>query len=174
MPLIIFAKRFILRTSDRVLSTDEGNPFNRSLASNTLLSRLWRTMLIIDSLLQVTFSVRIPMKMGTVVVCDRYIFDQMVDIAVDLRLSPIQLEIWANNSVYSLFPRPDLTFLMDADEVKAFARKTDVRSVNELRLRRASYLLLSRINRMIVIDASEEYATVSRTIRQYVVNAMQS
>jgi len=175
MPLITFVKKFILRTSRRVLSTDEGNPFNRSLASNTLLSRLWRTMLIIDSLLQVTFSVRIPLKMGTVVVCDRYIFDQMVDIAVDLRLSTIQLERWANNSVYKLFPRPDLTFLMDIDEAKAFARQqSDVRSVSELGLRRAHYQLLSRINHMIVIDASEEYATVSREIRHYLVNSMQS
>ena len=175
MPLIIFAKRFILRTSGRVLSTDERNPFNRTLASNKLLSHLWQTMLILDSLLQVTLNVRIPMKLGTVVICDRYIFDQMVDIAVDLRLSATQFERWAHNSVYRLFPRPNLTFLMDANELKAFARQqTDVRSINELRLRRTYYLLLSRINHMIVIDASEEYINVSRAVRQRVANAMVS
>lgn len=143
----------------------ESDPLKQRLLSISMVSRLWRSILVFDTLVQVLVGVYIPLRLGRVVVCDRYIFDQMVDVAVDFRFSKAQLQEWADNPAYRIFPKPDLTLLFDVKEEEAYSRKDDSRSIPDIALRRKIYLWLTQIRPMKVINASENLELVDRAIR---------
>ena len=169
--------RFFLRLAKRTLFGRERSE-NGSVAtyrslkgqvfSNPVMSKIWLTMLLFDTLVQAYLGVCIPLKRGRVVVADRYIFDQMVDIAVDFRLSRFELREWSRNPVYRLFPKPDIVFVMDIDAASAHLRKTDIQSICDLAERRRVYFWLSTFVPMIVVDASDNYDRVHEIIRSKV------
>ena len=165
LPIVVLVRRILYGHSVAESDMSEADLNVRwGVFSNHVLSKVWRAILLLDTLIQVLVSVRIPMATGRVVVCDRYVFDQMVDLAVDLRLSRSQFRKWAANPLYRLFPEPDIIFLLDIDETSAYSRKSDVRSVSDLADRRRAYLWLSRIFPMTIVDASDRFDIVQRKI----------
>ena len=181
LPLIQLFKQLVFRQSvTKSVSADgelpESDPLRQRLLSIPWVARLWRTILVVDTLVQVLIGVRIPLRLGRVVVCDRYIFDQMVDVAVDLHFSKSQFQEWANNSAYRIFPRPDLTLFFDIAEEVSHSRKDDSLSIPEIALRRNLYLSLTQIapmlGPMIAINASENLEDVDRKIRSAVLKLL--
>ena len=144
------------------------DPLKQRLLSITLVSRLWRTILVFDTFIQVLIGVWIPLRLGKMVVSDRYIFDQMVDVAVDYNFSKSQLQQWVKNPIYRIFPRPDLTFLFDVDAKMSYARKWDSHPIPDIALRRKIYAWLAQIVPMTVIDASENIDLVDSKVRSSV------
>ena len=180
LPLLQLFKQLVFgKSAMNPLSGElsESDPLRRRLLSTTLISRLWRTILLFDELVQVLIGVCIPLRLGRVVVSDRYIFDQMVDVAVDLHFTKTQLQEWANNPAYRIFPRPDLTLLLDADEKVTHSRgmrKVDSHSIRDIALRRKIYLWLTHIAPMVIIDASENLELVDRKIRSSVLELLEA
>jgi thymidylate kinase len=82
------------------------------------------------------------------VICDRYIYDELANLDLN---NPFIL-IYAR-LVLKLVPRPDISFLLDADPIQARARKPEY-PIEFLVVNRQSYLDLSRIiEGMIVVPA---------------------
>jgi thymidylate kinase len=89
----------------------------------------------------------------------------MADMAIDSRMSEAELCGWATKRVYMLFPVPDVTFLLDLDETRAFARKSDVKSISDLANRRRVYFRLSMLFPMNKVVASDPFDVVQLKIR---------
>lgn len=91
--------------------------------------------------------VRRALRSGAdVLVCDRYIYDELANL--DLRNPANRIFVaW----VMKIVPKPSLSILLDADPVQARARKPEY-PLDFLRVNRNSYLALSNLVQMAVID----------------------
>jgi thymidylate kinase len=88
------------------------------------------------------FSIRAAVKKGLrsgadLVIFDRYTYDELANLT--LSNSAIRAYIWL---VMKLVPRPDISFVLDADPVMARARKPEY-PLEFLRFNRQAYLALS-------------------------------
>ncbi|HII94943.1 MAG TPA: adenylyl-sulfate kinase [Candidatus Methanofastidiosum sp.] len=101
-------------------------------------------VLLFDYLLQLMIKIRIPLLLGKVVICDRYIYDTIItDIAVDMNFSKEEI-ISLLDKCFLLIPNPDMTFLVDVCEKVAYSRKNDVPDERYLKDRRSIYLQVAR------------------------------
>ena len=116
-------------------------------------------------LAQIAFTVRGTLQRGQSVICDRYIFDTMVDLQQDLgfpmsRVRKILEAQW--------IPPPGCKFLLDLAEDAAFARKADSVSVAYLKTRRTMYLDIAREYGLQVIDASQPVDSVVQIVLEQI------
>lgn len=82
-----------------------------------------------------------------VIIFDRYLYDQLVNLGTHYRASRIYTRF-----LLKLIPHPDIAFLLDADPVVARARKPEY-PIDFLRSTRACYLSISKTAGMNVIHA---------------------
>ncbi len=117
--------------------------------------------LLVFHLAQIAFAVRRPVGRGQMVICDRYIFDTMVDLQQELNfpMSRIRSILGA-----SWIPQPDWKFLLDLDEEAAFSRKADTASIKYLQKRRALYLDVASEYGLAVVAAGQPVETVTRYV----------
>ena len=97
------------------------------------------------------------------IVCDRYIYDTVVDLATDLNYSDSKRNSVLRNFL-RLSPKPDMIFLIDLPEEIAYQRKTDVPSINYLRERREIYLNIGKECGMTLLDGSKELGELENLI----------
>jgi thymidylate kinase len=140
------------------------------------LSRLgWLILTLADLIVRYNLRVRLLRLVGGVVVCDRYIYDAMVEIAASLpEGSPwIHRVEWL---LVRLCPRPDVAWLLDLPAEVGVGRQPDeggnLAAQEELEKQRATYLALSRRHGLTVLDthAGQEETTsrvVRHTLRRY-------
>jgi len=133
------------------------------------LAKIWQNMVLFDYLLQVLIKIRIPLLFGNVVVCDRYVYDTLVDFAVDSSCSKGKFKNMLKMHVASLFPKPDVLFLLDVPEEVALKRKSDIRALTHLLDRRDFFLALAKEHPSIkVMDNSGDFNNTQRRIRDEV------
>jgi thymidylate kinase len=126
---------------------------------------LYGLALLSFHLAQILFTVRRPIQGGHAVVCDRYIFDTMVDLHQDLHV-PI-------SRIRGIFgarwiPQPNCKVLLDLKEETAFGRKTDTASVDYLRNRRTMYLDIAREYGLTVVDAGQPIEAITRFLMEQI------
>ncbi|HZD44039.1 MAG TPA: hypothetical protein VE134_08300 [Methanomicrobiales archaeon] len=127
---------------------------SQKILKHPILSDIYRRLLIMDYVVQVLVKIRLPLMLGETVVCDRYVYDTIInDVSFDYSFSNEEV-IQETNKLLTILPKPDLVFLLDVQEEAAMGRKTDVPSIQYLRDRRVHYLLLGRTYQMKVLDAS--------------------
>jgi thymidylate kinase len=82
------------------------------------------------------------------VICDRYIYDEMANLSLRNPLLRAYVRL-----LLKLVPKPDISYLLDADPKHARARKPEY-PLDFLAFNRQSYLNLSKmVDRMIVVSA---------------------
>ncbi len=82
-----------------------------------------------------------------VIIFDRYLYDQLVNLGIHHRVSRIYTRL-----LLKFIPHPDIAYLLDADPLLARERKPEY-PVDFLRTTRTSYLAISKIAGMNVIHA---------------------
>lgn len=73
------------------------------------------------------------------VICDRYIYDELSNLNLRNPLARMYVRL-----VMKVVPRPDISYLLDADPVQARARKPEY-PIDFLHISRESYMTLSRL-----------------------------
>ncbi len=134
------------------------------------LSRLYGGLWLCDYSLQALFSVSLPALQPGILILDRYIYDTLINQAVTLNWPHSQLER-AAAAWLRIYPTPQRVFLVDLPEEAAFARKTDIPSLEYLRERRGRYRALAQSCAFTVLDGLQapdallnnalEYLTIS-------------
>lgn len=115
---------------------------------------IYRGMVWGEYLIVYGIRVSLYLRHGENCVCDRYVHDLVVDfLAEEHILSENPLE--RISRVERLFPVPDLVLLFDVPEEVALSRKTDIRSVESLRLRRELYNRLLDSGDVTPIDGTQ-------------------
>jgi dTMP kinase len=119
------------------------------------LSRVYAGVWFVDYTVQMLFRVTLRLLTGKVVIADRYIYDQALNISLATG--------WSQQAVYRLIdlfslvtPKPDAVILVDTPEEVCWARKDDVPSIEYLRERRGAYLAMAERYSFHVLDGRRD------------------
>lgn len=173
-PVIILTKLLLFKRSIAHALARSNNDYieYRSAKRRYLkksLAKIWQNMVLFDYLLQVLIKIRIPLLFGKVVVCDRYVYDTLVDFAVDSGCSKGKFTKILRRRFVPLFPKPDLLFLLDVPEEVALKRKSDIKALTHLLDRREFYLTLGNEYPFVkIIDNSGYFDDTQDKIRDEV------
>ncbi|MEW6033656.1 MAG: hypothetical protein AB1603_02240 [Chloroflexota bacterium] len=174
--------RALMRVGIRLMSrkgkdlTDYGqrSRVKKSLFSNQFLAVLYQSVVLAQYVLHVWTKVKIPLLRGKSIVCDRYIYDSVIDLAVDFHYSIRKMDRLMSG-LLRILPRPDLVFLIDLAEETAFARnipKGERLTADYFSERVALYRYLTRRHGMVVVDGAQSVEEIGNIIESKVLNAM--
>ena len=152
-PLILIGRLIFLRGKSMLRNYSEYSiAKKKAIKSHPLLSRIQQQILWLDYSLQILFKVKLPLLLGRNIVCDRYIYDTVInDLAADMDYSGKEVrKILERYS--SIFPKPNLIFLIDVPVEIAYQRKGDVPSLSYLKKRRKIYQSIQGEYSMINLD----------------------
>lgn len=112
--------------------------FRRSWLLRTLFPRL----LWLDAALATLLKVWVPISFGKVIVCERFVLDMLVDLALAFG-QPVLGSSTAANLFLSLLPSRSLVFVLDLEAEIIRERRPDLRSDRLLESRLAAYRQLA-------------------------------
>jgi len=129
----------------------------RRVVQRQTLVFLWAYLVMLDYGIQLLFKVRLPLLLGKTVICDRYVYDTLVDFVADFKLSRDKVVQLLRMPLLKLFPKPDLIFLLDIAENTASKRKGDPTHgfLEYVTSRRNVYLETAKTIHALVLDASD-------------------
>ena len=128
--------------------------------------------MLLDYTLQIFLKIKVPLIFGKNIICDRYIYDTIVDFKVDLHYHDTKIRNILSNLFY-LMPKPDVIFLIDVPEEIAFQRKDDTASIQYLRERRNIYLNIGREYGMVILDGTKRLNDLDDMIQKEVLGCME-
>ena len=154
-PFMIIAKVLFLHGKDMFDDYIEYSYSKKKLFKNRFLSAMYQYNVLLDYSLQIFLKIKVPLIFGKNIICDRYIYDTIVDLKVDLHYPDAKIKNILKNLFY-LLPKPELIFLIDVPEEIAFQRKDDTPSIEYLRERRNIYLNIGKEYGMVILDGSKK------------------
>ncbi len=166
-PLIKTGKAVFLRDKDMFKDYAEYFNSKKRLFRHRILHFLFGNAVLFECLLHALIKVRLPLMFGKNVVCDRYVYDTVVGLAVDLDYSNQKVKRILQRLWY-LLPRPDLVFLLDIPEDIAYQRKDDTPSIDFLKYQRQIYLDIGKEYGMVIKDGSKNLAELEEEIKEKV------
>jgi dTMP kinase len=153
--LMTAGRRVLLREHDMWRDYGGYTMEKKRALENSLLAQAYRFSVWIDYVPQALSKIRAPLLLGRTIVCDRYVFDTVInDLAVHLTYDAERIRRTLAAS-FQLLPEPDHAFLIDVPEKVALARKDDVPHIDYLRERRELYLLTAELYPMVKLDGTE-------------------
>ncbi|MFC1944240.1 dTMP kinase [Chloroflexota bacterium] len=166
-PFMVIAQKLFLRGKKYYGGYGEYSSTKRkAIRKYPLLSHIYQWLLLFDYSLQILIKVKLPLMRGRNLICDRYVYDTVItDLAVDFDYSQNRVK-QVLRRLFRLFPRPQLTFLLDVPEEIAYSRKDDVPSMEYLRERRSTYLDIGRELRMTILDGSKTQTEVQSEAKE--------
>ena len=166
-PFIVLARALFFRGKGPFQNYTEFSSTKRGLFKNPLVSWVYQRLLLFDYLCLSLITIKFPLMLGRTVVCDRYVYDMVVGLAVDFNYSDGKIKGVVKNLLY-LLPKPDILFLIDLPEEEGYQRKDDTPSIDYLRERRRIYLNMERNFGMIMLDGSMSSQDLEREIQNKV------
>ena len=102
-----------LRTILGKKAIPSGKEDNRDrLISNSLVSRLWLIIAMLDLLVLYAIAIRIKSLFGKVVICDRYLGDTSIDFSLNFPNSNFE-KMWMWRLLVAFSPKPDIGLLFN-------------------------------------------------------------
>jgi len=125
---------------------------------------LWQLMVWAEYACQVHWRTLGRRLGGAVVICDRYVYDTMIDVAINFSTPPDRLSSLMKIPLLSLFPKPALVIFIDVDPVVGAARKDDGTPAAYLADRREYYRAMARILEAPIVDGGAPAAEVASRV----------
>ena len=154
-PFMVIAKALFFNNKNISDCYNEYSYTKKKLFKNKSLSTIYQYFVLADYFIQFILKLQIPKMLDRNIICDRYVYDTIADIASDLNLSDRKIENVLKYLLYFM-PKPDLIFLIDVPEGIAYQRKQDIPSIDYLRDRRRIYLNIAMNDKIIVLDGSKD------------------
>lgn len=107
---------------------------------------------------------------GHAVICDRYIYDALVDFALFTGTSP-EKPPFALNVLRVLVPRPRVAFVLDVDPAEALRRKPEEGGTSHLAAGRAMFLDIAKSHRLDVMPAGASAEEIQGTMARNALSA---
>jgi thymidylate kinase len=167
--IFLFVGRKALGTSAQKIANDKksyGEYQSRKtrLMENPLVRMLWSIMTYVEHLVQINWNIRRKIRHDSWVVCDRYLWDSTIDMAVLNNKHPDWLSNGLNRLAWKLVPRPAITFFIDIPPEEAMKRKNDIPSYAYVCKRSAFYHYLAKRNAFTVINGREDKSVIQNKI----------
>ncbi len=162
-PFMALGKILFLRSKDPFEDyTGYKNAANRTFRS-PFMAISYKFARLFEQFYQIQYKVTFPLICGRTVVCDRYAFDTIVGLAVDLQYSQEKFRNTLRRFM-RVIPKPDLLFLVDVPEEVAYERKNDIYSLAYLKPRRNFYLSLANDYNVIVLDGCQSKSELQHKV----------
>jgi thymidylate kinase len=172
-PLMALARRLLRRgkgegsgrpTDDR--GHAEFKQQKQKLFRSGAARRMWTWMVLLEYLPQAWLRLLPPLWRGRHIVCDRYLPDVWIDLAMNFGEGSDGVARLRAHPLCRLFPRPDRTLLFDVDPATGFARKQDGTPLAYLADREPLYRGLTELLDAVVVDANAPLEDVARQVRE--------
>ncbi|MBN2071282.1 MAG: hypothetical protein JW814_07495 [Candidatus Krumholzibacteriota bacterium] len=154
-PLVFLARRSLSRTKNA--QTAEYSSFTaakKDKMRSPVKRKLWQAMVWSEYAVQVNLRLLFHNYPYRAIISDRYLFDTLVDMAVNFSIPPSRLGELFDNILFRFFPRPAMAIFFDIDPEKGATRKSDGTPVEYLDDRRALYLEMAKMTGSPVIDSA--------------------
>ena len=139
----------------------------RNLLKNPFFSLFYSKTLILEYKIKTFIKITSQLKIKKQLVCDRYFYDLIVTLALDLDLSDSDINHLIN-SLTKKMPIPNLNFLIVLPPESAYKRKSDIPSINFLNERQQLYLKISKKCNMVLLDGTKTKTEISNQIQKSV------
>ena len=164
-PLIRIAKRSLNPRSDAAT-----RDYTRFTAAKRRTMRspwkrsLWQLMVWSEYAVQINWRLIPHLLRGRGVICDRYVYDTLIDIAINFSIQPGEIERLCRHPILALFPAPFQVVYIDIDPETGARRKDDGTPPQYLADRREYYLSMARLLHAPIIDGCDTVERVSEAI----------
>jgi len=132
------------------------------------VTNLWAHVILIDELLQLLIKVKIPLLFRQNVVCDRYIYDALVDVECDLGQNVNKI---LEKIIRDLLPKPTITFITDTEPTEIMRRKKSL-EFEVVQCKRKKYLACLHGERFILVDTKNSLQQNKKEILSRVLETM--
>lgn len=164
-PMIEIAKKFLsLFAGASERDYESFREAKRKTMQNPLKRALWQTLVWSEYAWQVRDRISAPLRRGSTVICDRYVYDTLIDIAINFSVPPENIEELMEHPLLALFPKPALSVIVDIDPIIGASRKSDGTPASYLADRREHYKEIARILGAPVIDGSSSIELVFESL----------
>lgn len=164
-PLIRFAKRRLDPRADA--ATADYRHFTAA-KRQTMQSRwkriLWQLMVWSEYAAQINLRLMPHIIKRRGVICDRYIYDTLIDIAVNFSMKPGEIDSLCHHPLLALFPTPHQVIYIDIAPETGAARKADGTPPEYLADRREYYRSMARLLGAAIIDGGPTMEEVAEAI----------
>jgi thymidylate kinase len=164
--LMIVGRKLFLNKNNNMFSDYDGYLENKKslFKKASAISHLFVYLVIIEYCFEMIFKVIIPYKLGYSLICDRYVYDTIInDIMIDMDLS-IADATKLLRKFWFFLPRPDMTFLIKVPEEIAIKRKSDIPSLSYLRLRNELYNEIAVSEKCIILDGTAGVSKLEESV----------
>ena len=127
------------------------------------ISFVWPWLQLFDLTILTLTKVYFPSIKGKNVVCDRFIYDTLVELMADTNDGALHKKT-VGKLIISLKPKDAVVVRLDIDAEMAFSRRDDVPNLNFLKVRRQYYDVISKSLAVKTVDAAKPFEVVSSEI----------
>jgi len=155
--LIIIGRRLFLKNQNMFEDYDKYLANKKKIFRETSrLANIYMSLIVAEYYFEIIFKIIIPYKLGYSIVCDRYVYDTIInEISIDMNLS-IEETYELLQKFWRFIPRPDITFFIKVPEEIAFKRKDDIPSLSYLRIRNKLYTKLADKEKILTLDGTQD------------------
>ncbi|HUV36306.1 MAG TPA: hypothetical protein VMX58_05135 [Patescibacteria group bacterium] len=164
-PLIRIAKRRISSRPDA--ATADYTHFTaakRRTMRSPWKRMLWQLMVWSEYAVQINYRLMPHMLRRWGVICDRYVYDTLIDIAINFSVNPGEIDSLCAHPLLALFPTPRQVVYIDIDPETGAVRKADGTPAEYLADRREYYLSMARLLGAAIIDGGDTVEGVAEAI----------
>ena len=164
---VIFLKNsFFVRGNDQKTLVEKNQNIKNKLFQNTVICFFYESFVTISYFFQMFIRITIPLKNGKNIICDRYLYDTLVDLAYDLKYD--EKKIRERTNLYLKYlPHPDVLIYLKIPEEIALKRKDDIPSYEFISEKRKIYekilkILGERNNNYFEVEGTDSPEIVTR------------
>jgi thymidylate kinase len=128
------------------------------LDSQRVLGRIYRFLVFVDFQIRLLGFVRIPLLLGMIVICDRYLYD----IVIGQKIYGLSSQFF-ERAIALTSPRPQLVFLLDVPEAVASKRRN--LPIEDVSRHKREFLDLGKSLALLKLDGSDEFQTTQAKVR---------
>jgi thymidylate kinase len=164
--VVAISKRLVFHQKDNRNGTERFLKTKSWVFKNRFTASFYALFVTADYFWQILFKLWVPHICGRNIICDRYVYDAIIDLAVDLGYSTKTYSTLLAGYL-RLVPKPDLAFLISVPEQLAYERKDDIPSLEYLRRRKELYDHVAGQYDFVVLDgslSSEEIRAVAQSM----------
>lgn len=169
LPLMMVARWVLQKGKTASRPTDDSGHTRfvsdkRRVFGSRWLRDLWSSLVLLEYLPQAWWRLLPPLWRGQNVICDRYLPDVWIDLAMNFGEGVEGVARLRRHPLCRLFPKPRQTVLLDVDPRIGFARKQDGTPLAYLSDRRPLYRSLPALLDADVVDANAPAEDVAREL----------
>jgi thymidylate kinase len=163
--IIKTAKRLLMKNDSPYKNYSEYKQEMQKASKNSLFLTIYKLLVFSEYWAQVFFKVRLPLLLGYVILCDRYVYDVVINISSNLDLNEERFSAMLKKWL-KFFPAPDLIILVSVPPEVSVSRKDDIPDIEYVRRRFQYYHTTARYLPVHIVDGTETPVELEEKVYQ--------